>query len=326
MQPTKLLLFFAGSEDVEGLITFLQDNDIEEMPLSMLPVVSSVQHTLIKELIQKRKSGQAIGFVTAFNCIAENVFASMPAQWLTFAAAAVHLYNDNNNQMPENAKAFFPTESIMNSFLSLRTSVVMHLLSQLSAQNMQAKVGTAVAQKKLTFNLVTSSGLVALDAACAAYSQSTPMNAWLQSWTHALTRLSQANFEDEMKSMCDLLRVEFEKNHSEAHPELFSKGNKTSAEVVDDAGPEDPPLEEVEEWKDLSEVVESMWTRPGDDAVESEDEDKDSAFGPMQHGDKTLSSAQIRMFVAAAEHAMQQQMLCRVPGVDKGYSRVAPMG
>ena len=69
-----------------------------------------------------------------------------------------------------------------------------------------------------------------------------------------------------------------------------------------------------------------MWTRPGNDGVESEDEDKDSAFGPMQHGDKTLSSAQIRMFVAAAEHAMQQQMLCRVPGVDKGYSRVAPMG
>jgi len=219
-----LTSFFAGSEeDVEGLMTFLQDNDIEEMPLSMLPVVSSVQHTLIKELIQKRKSGQEIDFVTALNCIAENVFASMPAQWLTFAAAAVHLYNDNNNQMPENAKAFFPTESIMNCFLSLRTSVVMHLLSQLSAQNMQAKVGTAVAQKKLTFNLVTSSGLVALDAACAAYSQSTPMQAWLQSWTHALTRLSEATFEDEMKSMCDLLRAEFEKNHSEAHPELFSK-------------------------------------------------------------------------------------------------------
>ena len=285
-----------------------------------------MQHTLIKELIKQRKSGQEIDFVTALNCIAENVFTSMPAQWMTFAAAAVHLYNDNNHQMPENAKAFFPTESIMNSFLSLRTSVVVQLLSQLSAQNMQAKVGTAVAQKKLTFNLVTSSGLVALDAACAAYSQSTPMQAWLQSWTHALTRLSEAKFEDEMKSMCDLLRVEFEKNHTESHPELFSKGNQTSAEVVDDAGPEDPALEEVEEWKDLSEVVESMWTRPGNDGVESEDEDKDSAFGPMQHGDKTLSSAQVRMFVAAAEHAMQQQMLCRVPGVDKGYSRVAPMG
>ena len=117
--------------------SFLQDNDIEEMPLSMLPVVSSVQHTLIKELIQKRKSGQDIDFVTALSCIAENVFASMPAQWMTFAAAAVHLYNDNNHQMPENAKAFFPSESIMNSGLSLRTSVVMHLLAQLSAQNTQ---------------------------------------------------------------------------------------------------------------------------------------------------------------------------------------------
>ena len=57
-----------------------------------------------------------------------------------------------------------------------------------------------------------------------------------------------------------------------------------------------------------------------------EDEDMDAAFGPMQHADMKLSSGHIRQFVAAAEYAMQEQMLSRVPGVDKGYSRVAPMG
>ena len=87
------------------------------------------------------------------------------------------------------------------------------------------------------------------------------------------------------------------------------------------------------EWLDLSKIIEILW-EPPDEAVavggEGEPidwlEDLEATFGPMQHSDKEVNSAKIRMFAASAEHAMQGQMLYKVPGVDKGYARVAPMG
>ena len=324
--------FFTASEDVEALQTFMQENDIEDLPLSMLPIVSSVQHKLLTEMLRKHKAGEPIDFDRVLGSIAQNLFAALPPSWLRFAAAAIHLVNTDQHGVPENAKTFFPTESVLHSFLSLRTSVTTHLLVQLSAASMQAKVGTSVSEKRFSFNVEKTSGLVALDAACAAYATESPMSQWLQSWSHALTRLQEDGFQDEMRSMSDLMKTSFEQRYKDEHPEL----------VVPDMAvvPEEPPVQEggnddgntkesFEEWVDLSRIIDSLWEPPeGADAEMEADEeqDMDDTFGPMQHSDKKLSSAQIRMFAASAEHAMQNQMLCQVPGIDKGYSRVAPMG
>ena len=137
---------------------------------------------------------------------------------------------------------------------------------------MQAKIGTGVSDNKLTFTSGKTLSLVSLDASFAAYSQEVPMSQWVQSWSHALTRLLHANFQDEMKDMCDLLRANFEHKYKEGHPELFVQDRQaTPDDAIADGDKDEAGIDSVEEWLDLDKIFGTLREPPDEaDAVGGE--------------------------------------------------------
>ena len=317
---TMLLAFFEDTAQVGGLRDFLEENDMDGVPVAMLPFVSHIQHAVFKDLMQIRKAGKDLSLGRVLQSIARSLFEVLPHSWLQFAAASTKRAKDED--FPEKGKDMFGTEKYATQFLSLRAAATAHLLSQFTQASMTPRLGTIAGCQRLSFNAGVTKELLAVDVACAAFSLADDKQSeWAKHWEHALSRSGEAVFSTEMDKLVTLMRTEFEKTL-----QAPQKPEQHEAEVAEGDLGEAAKEEEIE-MISLDKSLADMWipAEPHKDDSEDGKRDLDEMFGEMQCPKVVtgLQAMAVRVFMVEATRAMKKHLLHTVPGMDKGYSRMA---